>query len=309
MLRVRRKISWLIILVALGGIVILAPSSGLNVIRDISYVPQDKSSAHTLDLYLPAYRAVLEKPRPLIIWIHGGGWDSGSKSDSPGTVLPQLGYICASINYRLTDQATYPAQLEDCQNAIRFLRDKSRQYRIDPKKVGVWGLSAGGHLAALVGLGAESTTEDMNADKSTAIKTETSAQLIRDSTKIQAVCDWAGPSDLLAITKQCGPKNQFHVNAVDGPIAKLLGGLPESVPEKAKLASPVTFVHVGAPPFFILHGDDDEVIPVQQSIELSKLLRRSGNDCTLRIVPGGKHKFYSENSVGESIKFFDRCLK
>lgn len=294
----RKTAIWAAILTTsavVAGISFLLPSSGLKILRDISYVPGDTNPSHRLDVYLPEHRSLFEKARPLIVWIHGGAWQSGNKDSTPAAVLPLVGYVAASINYRLTDEASFPAQLEDCQSAIRFLRKHSSEFGIDPDRIGVWGLSSGGHLAAMVGLTGGADGKNMQSGP--------------DSSAVQAVCDWCGPTDFIEISKQSSADNKFELNSPDGPVAKLLGGLPSASPDKARLASPVNFVHAGAPPFLILHGTADEVVPTQQSIELSKLLNKFGNRSILHIIPGGKHDLASKELVEESVRFFDQCLK
>jgi acetyl esterase/lipase len=269
------------------------PTLSIKVVRDVPYLEGQADASHLLDVYLPANRPLFERPRPLIVWIHGGSWRRGNKDATPAAVLPLCGYVAASINYRLTDEAIFPAQLKDCQNAIRFLRLHSTEFGIDPQKIGVWGVSAGGHLAALVGLTGESNGKEASIG----------------GPRVQAVADWYGPTDFREIGKQATAGNKLELNSESGAVAKLLGGLPEKKPEAAKLASPVTYVNGDAPPFLIVHGVDDDVVPPEQSSELSKLLTRYSVQNHLLTVPGEGHNISSRYLINETIKFFDRILK
>ena len=291
------------------------PTLSINVLRNIPYLEGQTDASHLLDVYLPANRPMFERPRPLIVWIHGGAWLKGNKDATPAAVLPLCGYVAASINYRLTDQAIFPAQLEDCQNAIRFLRKHSAEYGIDPNKIGVWGVSAGGHLAALVGLTGEK--EDRKEDRKdvTALQDNNGVEADRREIpeslrgpRVQAVADWCGPTDFMQIATQSAVGNKFELKSPDGPVAKLIGGLPEDKPDKAKLASPVTYVDADAPPFLIAHGADDDVVPPQQSREFSKLLTQHSVANHLLIVPHTGHDLSSKDLIDETIKFFDRIL-
>ena len=138
-----------------------------------------------LDLFIPEKA---EGPMPLVVWIHGGGWRSGSKENCRALGLTEYGFAVASINYRLTDVAMFPAQIHDCKAAIRFLRANAKQHRIDPNRIGVWGSSAGAHLAALMGVTNGNKEVEGNIGKYT-----------QTSSDVQAVCDWCGPTDFMTM--------------------------------------------------------------------------------------------------------------
>src|SRR4051794_4436800 len=151
---------------------------GTKVVKDLAYGPHER---HKLDLYVPPGNG----PLPLVIWVHGGGWEKGSKAGGgPALDLLAKGYAVAAINYRLSQHAVFPAQIEDCKAAVRFLRSIAKEYDRDPDHFGAWGASAGGHLVALLG-----TTDDQAFPAGPGEK-----QL---SSGVQAVCDWFGPSDFL----------------------------------------------------------------------------------------------------------------
>src|SRR5436190_15600564 len=210
-----------------------------SVTRDLPYVtnghPRQK-----LDLYLPA----AGESRPLVVWIHGGAWKGGDKGQNPAMPLVQRGFAVASINYRLSQEAHFPAQLEDCKAAIRWLRAHAADYRINRDRFAAWGISAGGHLAALLG-----TTGDEDAfDKGENAGT---------SSRVQCVVDWAGPTDFEELGKTYTAAER---DAPDSPITQLLGGpIPQRL-ELARLASPIRHIRPGAPPFLIMHGERDTLV-------------------------------------------------
>lgn len=264
---------------------------------DIYYVPGSHNPSQSLDLTIPATAL---KPAPLIVFIHGGGWLKGTKRPGVAPLVVPHGYACASINYRLTDEAIFPAQIYDCKAAIRFLRAHAGEYNIDPDHIGVWGISAGGHLAALLG-----TT---NGDKAL----EGDEGNLATSSDVQAVADWCGPTDLVSAVKQAKPDNLAKLSSPDGVLARLLGGLPDQHPDLAKQASPVDHVSkkmAGGPPFFILHGDADNVVPFEQSEELYEKLRGVGAPVEMQAVNDAGHDLSSKEGFELTRTFFDQHLK
>ncbi len=210
----------------------------------------------------------------------------------PDNSLLANGYATASINYTLSGQGKFPAAIKDCKTAIAWLHTNGRSINLDPDRIAVWGGSAGGHLAALLG-----TTGDATAPPWAAPAPGT-------SNKVAAVCDWCGPANLATIDQQATPNNKITMS-----VMSFLGAHPLRRPDLAKEASPNIYAHKGCPPFFIVHGDQDLVVPAAQSIELSEDLKKQGVDCTLKIIPGGTHAFYSTAMEKEVIDFFDRTLK
>lgn len=256
----------------------------VKAIKDVPYIDGATSKAHQLDIYVPEYRFFWDNSRPLIVYIHGGAWHLGDKAPSVASQLPKFGYVAASVNYRFTNEAKFPAQLKDISAAVHYMQKNARKYGADPARIGVWGVSAGAQLAALVGL-----TDEPGL--------------------IRAVCDWCGPTDFATITQQADSNNELQLRDVNGPVSKLLGGLPDKVPTQAKLASPVNYARAGAPVFLILHGDADEMVPVQQSIDFARKLNECGVTNELHIIPGGKHDFTNIDTIKEVIDFFDKNLK
>lgn len=267
---------------------------------DVKYVP-DGDEAQALDIYFPETRA--EKPLPLLVWIHGGGWAAGSKAQPPFISQLKRGYVAASIEYRFSQKAKFPAQIQDCQAAIRWLRANAEKYSIDPERIGVGGASAGGHLAALVGTSGGKKAFPMiggNEDQ---------------SDRVQAVCDIFGPTDFWTVMTQADEdqnvKNVFKWNDGD-PYSKLIGGKLGEDKEACEAVSPVRYVSKDNPPFLILHGDRDTLVPYAQSVELNDLLATAGVEVTLQRMPGAGHggPAFGLPSVAKlTALFFDKHLK
>jgi acetyl esterase/lipase len=266
----------------------------------LPYVPEG-DPAQQLDLYVPAKRA--EKPQPLLVWIHGGGWSAGSKDQVPYLSQLRRGYIVASIEYRFSQKALFPAQIQDCQAAIRWLRANARTYNIDPDHIGVGGASAGGHLAALLGTsGGTKAFPPIGGNED-------------QSDRVQAVCDIFGPTDFWTVIKQAeedrNVKNIFKWNNGD-PYSRLIGGKLGQDRKKCDAVSPVHYVSKECPPFLILHGDRDALVPYAQSVELADALTKAGVQVTLQRVPGAGHggpAFGLPALARLAEAFFDRYLK
>jgi len=265
---------------------------GTRALRDLAYVPNG-SKAQALDLFLPAATG---GHLPVVIWIHGGAWWAGSKSQCPALGFLNHGYAVASVEYRFSQEAIFPAQIQDCQAALRFLRAHAQEYGLDPERFGVWGGSAGGHLVALLGTaGGTKTFPPIGGNED-------------QSDRVQAVCDWFGPADL---TTMPAPKTDSPAapNAKPGPLAQLLGGPVADHLDRAKAASPVTYVSKDAPPFLIMHGDKDPLVPLAQSQELDAALQKAGAKSTLFVVPGAGHGFGGPDIFRRVADFFDTNLQ
>jgi acetyl esterase/lipase len=263
---------------------------------DIPYVPGSNDPAQTLDIYIP-HRAKL--PLPLVIWIHGGGWRGGDKAkpEPPVQELAQAGYAIAAINYRLSQQAKFPAAIYDAKAAVRWLRTHSRDFGLDATRFGAFGYSAGGHLAAL--LGTTTASSALEGDLGNP----------RASSSVQAVCDWAGVSDFNTITNQAGENNLLELRSETGPVAQFLGALPSVSPAAANAASPVTYTTPSAPPFLIMHGDRDNIVPKEQAAELYEALKQSGASAQLETVAGADHDLDRPQNRKAALKFFDQVLR
>ena len=269
--------------------------------KDIPYVP-DGDKAQALDLYLPAETA--EKPEPLIVWIHGGGWQGGSKAGCPAVGFLKKGYIVASVEYRFSQKALFPAQIQDCQAAIRWLRANSKKYNIDPDHIGVWGASAGGHLVALLGTsGGKKAFTPVGGNED-------------QSDRVQAVCDFFGPADFHTVVEQAAAdkdvKNIFKFETADEPYSKLIGVHVGTDKEKDDAVSPVHYVSKDNPPFLILHGTVDALVPYAQSVELADDLEKAGASVVLQKLPGANHggPQFNQPKMKELIEnFFDKNLQ
>ncbi|MFA5554976.1 MAG: alpha/beta hydrolase [Phycisphaerae bacterium] len=254
------------------------PPDGTIVHRDLPYVTNGHER-QKLDLYLPKS----EDKLPLIIWIHGGAWLAGKKTDQVPMGYLAEGYAVASINYRLSQHAIFPAQIQDCKAAVRWLRANSENYNIDPNRFGAWGPSAGGHLAALLG-----TTGDVNEFDT--------GENLSVSSRVQAVVDYFGPTDLLQINVHRLPADMVHDTA-DSPESKLIGGPIQDNREKAAKANPITYITKDTPPFLIIHGDKDPLVPHHQSELLVEALKKANVEVSFYIVKGGGHGFFKDPNV------------
>ncbi len=246
-----------------------------------------------LDIYMPP-NAVCP---PLVVWVHGGGWRAGSKDNMPGGFLLARGYAVASISYRLSGVAQFPAQIEDCKAAIRWLRAHASQYGYDAARIGVWGASAGGHLVALLGTsGGVKDLETQHGHKD-------------QSSRVQAVVDYYGPTDFTQMSKF--PSKIDH-DAPNSPEALLIGGPVQQNKDKAARANPITYVTPDDPPFLIVHGDQDPLVPLNQSELLEAALKKAGVPVQLVVIQGGGHggpQFHDEERRNLIASFFDRHLR
>jgi acetyl esterase/lipase len=259
-----------------------ASLEGVQVLRDLEYV-QGGHERNRLDLYLPEKPA---RPLPVILWVHGGGWTRGDKTNGPAFRFATMGYAVASMNYRFSQHAAFPAQIHDCKAAVRWLRVNAKKYGLDADHIGAWGASAGGHLVAL--LGTTAGVKELEGPGGSADQ----------SSRVQAVVDWYGPTDFLTV----GAKDTR---------AGLLGGDAQANKEKAIKASPITYVSKNAAPFLIMHGDEDKTVPFSQSQTFAEALKKAGADVTFITIKGGKHGgalFTNAESMKQVEDFFEKHL-
>jgi acetyl esterase/lipase len=264
---------------------------GTRILRDLAYVP-DGHERQKLDLYLPEQKKDIAS-LPLIVWVHGGAWLAGSKENCPSVRFLRQGYAAASINYRLSQHAIFPAQIEDCKAAIRFLRANAEKYNIDPNRIGVWGASAGGHLVAMLG-----TTGD--------VKQFDKGPNLHVSSRVQAVCDFFGPTDL---TRMSAFESSMDHDAPDSPESKLVGGPVQENKVACERANPITYDSKDDPPFLICHGDKDMLVPHNQSVLLCDALKKAGVSVKFHTVKGGGHGFRDKEVDRVVQEFFDKYLK
>jgi acetyl esterase/lipase len=274
---------------ALTAIGRAADSDTMDIHRDIVYATPDGIPV-ALDLYVPKNAAKLP---PIVIWIHGGGWEAGSKSDGCPLPLLKAGFAMASVEYRFSQVAKFPAQILDCKAAVRWVRANAAKYHYNADKIGVVGASAGGHLVALLG----TTNDDPQL--------EGSEGTTGVSSSVQAVVDYFGPTDFPAIVKQATPEQDANL---DNPVTHLFGGTVVEKADLARLASPISHVSPKACPFFILHGDHDNIVPLSQSTELNDALKTAGVSSQLVVVKGGGHGFDDPTSVAAAMEFLKQQL-
>jgi acetyl esterase/lipase len=270
--------------------------------KDLAYA--SLSEAEKLDIYLPDGSG----PFPLVVSVHGGAFMAGDKRDEFAVVgfdyLLEAGYALASINYRLSGEAKTPAQIQDVKAAVRWLRAHARDYHLKPEKIAAWGASAGGNLAALLGVSCSVVSLE-GAELGNAIQ----------SSCVQAVVDWFGPTDFGEMDNQLAengfPKSH---NDPDSPESLLIGAPVPIRIDLVKAANPITYVTPFAPPFLIMHGTDDFIVPPQQSQMLyDALLPAIGEDkVTLVFLHGAGHggpQFSEESSMKRVINFLDCYIK
>lgn len=245
---------------------------GVTGYQDLIYSQISGFRPLRLDLYLPSDK---NDVHPLIMYIHGGGWQNGHSRNSgafanwPATLamIASRGYVVTSINYRLGGEAKFPAAIQDVKTAIRWLRANAEEYGIDKDKFLVWGASAGGHLAALAGASGDvKDLEPVNLPD----------ELAAESDRVQATIGWYGIYDLSGMGEGGGPGGYFA--------------------GKLKEASPITYVDESDGAFLLIHGSEDSVIPYRQSINFNDLLTSRNLKSSVHIIPGVVHSFIGENA-------------
>jgi acetyl esterase/lipase len=246
-----------------------------------------------LDLYLPPAAA---DPPPVVLFLHGGGWALGDRrltapafaSWQPGFFerITAAGFAVASADYRLSAEATFPAQLHDAKAAVRWLRRHGAEYGFDGSRIVAWGTSAGGHLAALLGLTGDYPDASIEGTVGEA-GSSTGGSSTAGSSTVSAVIDWYGPTDLIALAPvTTGPMEH---DSPASPEGRLIGARVSSAAGLARAASPVAYVHPGAPPFQIKHGLADLAVPVSQSQALATALLEAGVPVDTEWVDGADH--------------------
>lgn len=280
-----------------------------TLLTDIAYADTG-NSRHSLDVLLPLHPT--QQKLPVVVYIHGGGWRGGSKATG-GLLLQSIltqDFVGVSINYRLSSEATWPAQIHDCKAAIRWLRANANlaglanlpnEYgpagvTLDTSNIAVWGSSAGGHLAAMLGVSGGGGAELEG----------TVGSHTNQSSRVQCVVDYFGPSDLLSMLDY--PSNIDHGDA-DSPESRLIGGAVALNPQASRNASPTTYVSSNNPPFFIAHGDQDTSVPYQQSVLLRDKLRESGVEVVFtKMVTAGHGDFLNPELDVRLLQFLQNQL-
>jgi arylsulfatase len=267
-----------------AGDVRSALPDGVQRLSNLTY-STPASGAVLLDLYLPGKPPA--RPQPVVLWIHGGGWKNGSKENCPLVWLATEGYAVASIDYRLSWLARWPAQLDDARAAIRWLRANAARYQLDPARLAVAGGSSGGNLAGVVGTAPAPAGETV-------------------SSRVQAVIDFYGASDLLTMPTNVPGPGKTDADLAQSNGAKLLGGIVRDRPDLARQVSTLHQVSPDDPPFLIIHGDQDPQVPLAQSQRLHAKLRETGLASELVVLPGAGHggKEFSTPEVKQTIRAF-----
>ena len=270
--------------------------------RDIAYA--GVSPIERLDLYLPKDA---NATHPLVIWIHGGGWERGDKSlgpDAPPRRLVDAGFAVASVDYRLSHEAVFPAQIDDVKAAVRYLRANAASLGIDATRIGAWGDSAGGYLAALLGVTGDVATFDDASLGNAAV-----------SSRVQAVVDWYGPSSLSSMDEQLALDHcAKRVGPASSVESRLIGASLATHAELAATASPITYVSADDPATMIEHGTADCVVPWQQSALLADALSHAigSTNVTQILHDGAGHggaTFTSEANLDRVAAFFAAHLR
>jgi acetyl esterase/lipase len=246
-----------------------------------------------LDLYLPEEAA---GPLPVVVGIYGGAWMAGSKEQAQGIRLAGRGYAVATPNYRLSGVAKFPAQIEDCKAAVRWLRANAKKYNLDPDRIGAIGHSAGGHLASLLGTSA-------------GVKEFEKGDNLDFSSRVQAVCAMSGPTDFLQMDAHAPKGAMLKHDPANSPESQLIGGAIQENKEKVARANPITYVSKDAPPFLLIHGDQDPLVPAHQAVLLNEALKKAGVEVRLHLVKGGGHGMGGKEINVMIDEFFDKHLK
>lgn len=267
--------------------------AGYRKIADIPFAEVDGQQL-AIDLYLPE-----GKPNaPLVVFVHGGGWQRGSRTEMPLGAMAPAGFAFASVDYRLSPVARFPAQAYDIKGAIRFLRAKQSEYGYDSSRVAIAGTSAGAHLAILIGV--------TNGNKE--LEGTVGGNLEQPS-DVQAILSYYGASDFMTILKQSTP---FGLGVRVPALQLLLGGQPEEQEALAKLASPVYHLDANDPPLLLLHGDQDPQMPINQSLQMYGAYREKGLDAEFLPVYQAAHggrKFHEGEQLKAATEFLQKNLR
>lgn len=288
----RFKFAWVTLL---ASTVLYGTNQEFSIQQDIAYADSG-NSRQTLDLYTPSSLGVSRGKLPVVVWIHGGAWKSGSKKSAnhphriPEIVATQR-YAGVSIGYRLSQEVKWPAQIHDCKAAIRWLRGNAKPLGLDPDRIGVWGSSAGGHLASMLG------TTSANETLEGAI-----GNFLSFSSEVQAVVNYYGPSAFLRMDDQPG---KIRHNSPQSPESQLIGHPIQEAKKSARNASPLHHVSVRDAPHFHFHGMQDSLVSYQQSLLLHRALQKEKVSSALISVRQAGHGMPVNFTKEFVIPFFD----
>jgi acetyl esterase/lipase len=287
----------------------IPPADIAHVVRKMFDLPYaGLSPAQALDVYWPPDG---NGPFPVIFSIHGGAFMGGDKRDiqlEPALAALARGYAVVSVNYRMSGEAVFPALVHDVKAAIRWIRAHAAGLLLDPSSVAVWGGSAGGYLALMVGV-----SDGVPELEDLALGNAAYAGAV------QAVVDWFGPTDFLKMDEQLAaaglaPAPEFAHSGPNSPESLILGRPITEIPAIVRAANPETYLHAGAPPFFIQHGDRDDVVPCQQSVNFAAKARAlaQGGGVKLELLRGARHAdpaFGSSENLQKVLDFLDQTLR
>ncbi len=279
-------------------------SKVIHKIFDIPYAEQ--SPSQILDIWYPNEEKEIY---PVVVHIHGGGFCvGGHREDSLEPMLKALerGYVLVSMEYRKSDEARFPAMVYDAKAALRFLKANAATYKLDPDRIALWGPSSGGWLAVMTAL-----TDGNPAFEDRSMGHE------KESSRVQAVVDWCGPcgyfNQMDEQLSESGKGTPDH-GLPDSPEARFMGAPLEKIPELVRMASPCTYVNREMPPVFIMHGSEDEIVPVQQSVQLAEKIRNEAGEDKIEfhLIDGVKHHgrvwWHDDFAAEISLDFIDRVL-
>ena len=296
-------------------------------VRTLTYASRDGTDL-LLDLYLPAQP--IRRPTPVILFLHGGGWSGGTRTTGPDfkRYFARDGFAMVSIEYRLTPAVTFPANVEDVRTAVRWLKANAAAHGLDPDRICLWGTSAGGHLAAVAGLAPRGMFEGRDNlnytstvrcvldgygptrfDAMDAQTEEERATLqpavvsINVGARGRGAPDGAAPvtgADARGAGPGAGGRGAVPHDAAASPESRLVGAPVQTVPERVRAASPITYVGKDAPPFLIMHGLADASVPHGQSVMLYDALKGEGREVTLRLIDGLPHTFFNRTDLDET---------
>ena len=286
----------LLALLALGAVtclllvVALRSEPEIAIERDLTY-GKGASTELKLDLAMPKTGV---GPFPAVIFLHGEGWRAGNRQQMNHFIegMARLGYVAVTVEYRLVPTARFPAQVEDCKAAVRWLRANAEKYRVRADRVGVVGFSAGGYLAAMLGV-----THNEDGFEGLGYNPE-------QSSRVQAVVSFFGPTDFSA--------REWPRSLEEEVIAPFLGAAFADKPDIYKKASPINYVTADSPPFLFLHGVDDKLVPVGQSRRLAETLERMGVPTQVIALEGEGHGFTdagNQKAMRQMLDFLDQRLK
>lgn len=247
-----------------------------------------------MDLYRPTGAS---GPLPIIVFIHGGAWRAGTRTTGPDLerFFARDGFAMASIEYRLTPGGLFPRSVEDVKTAVRYLRTHAAEYDLDPDRIGAWGLSAGGHLAAVAALTPGGTFEG--------------TEWLGESSAIRCVLDAYAPTWFTTMDEEAAieaaarepaiSERRLHHDSPSSPESRLVGAPIQTVPERVREASPITYASASAPPFLIMHGTADDMVPARQSVRLYDALAAAGAEVELRLIDGLPHMFFDRTDLDD----------